>query len=166
MPDEIVRSEIDFSVNDSPQSVVAFLRRIRAIFDPDVPAWHVDLTKCNYLGPDAASILVASVFEARRLGVRCEVTLPTGNPALEAFCEYSGLRHHLTGKPLPDLDHPANVTIPIRIDHESNFSDPDPIIRLVRVFVPLLDENEDYLRICVNEVIQNVEDHAESSIAV
>jgi hypothetical protein len=56
------------------------------------------------------------------------------------------------------------VTIPIRVQHKATFGDPDPIIRLITRFVPLSPELEDYLRICVNEVIQNVEDHARSSI--
>lgn len=164
MLEETVRCEIDFRVNDSQSSVVAFLRRIRAIFDPHVRVWHIDLTKCDYLGPDAASILVASVLEARRQGIQSQVTLPTTNPALQAFCEFSGLRHYLTGSPLPAGDHPENVTIPIRIQHQANFGDPDPIVRLITRFVPLSAEWEDYLRICVNEVIQNVEDHAQSPI--
>jgi len=160
----MVCCDIDFSVNDSPKSVVTFIRRIRGIFDPEIIAWRIDFSKCGYLGPDAAAIVVAAIEMARRNGIKHEVLLPKGNAALEAFCEFSGLNHFLHGSPRPQDNHPACVTIPIRIQHKSHFNDPDPIIRLISQFLPLSALSEEYLRICINEVIQNVEDHADSSI--
>jgi hypothetical protein len=159
-----VHYEIDFSVNDSPNAVVAFLRRIRGIFDPATAAWHLDLSKCRYLGPDAVAIIAASVLEARRAKVIHEVVLPKGVPSLEAFCEFSGLNHMLFATPVPESGHPDCVTIPIRNQHVASFKDADPIISLIRRFVPLSADSEDYLRICINEVIQNVQDHARSDI--
>lgn len=156
--------EIDFAVNDSPNSVVAFLRRIRGIFDPATSGWHIDLGKSHYLGPDAVAIVVASVLEARRNKIPNDITLPKGVAALDAFCEFSGLNHLLEGSLMPQMDHPDCVTVPIKVQHESSFNDPDPIIQLITRFVPLSTDWEEYLRICVNEVIQNVQDHARSEI--
>src|SRR5437879_1133717 len=109
MPQETVECDIDFSINDSPQSVVAFLKRISRIFDPSVRQWNIDFSKCRYLGPDAVAIVVASVLEARRSGIKCSVTLPKGVPALDAFCEFSGLNHLVLGTPIPQADHPDCV---------------------------------------------------------
>lgn len=164
MSDNTVRCEIDFNINDAPPSVLAFLRRIRGIFDPATSEWQLDFSKCQYLGPDAISIVVAAVLQAREAGVKNEVMLPQGVPALEAFCEFSGLNHLITGSPVPKGDHPDCVTIPIRVQEKASFNDPDPIIRLITRFVPLSAEAEEFLRICVNEVVQNVEDHARSPI--
>jgi hypothetical protein len=164
MSDGSVHCEIDFQVNDSPKSMVSFLRRIRGIFDPDVKSWRIDFSKCGYLGPDAVAIVVASVENARRRGTNCEVLLPKGNPSLEAFCEFSGLNHLIDGSPMPEGNHPESSTIPYRVQHESTFNDPDPIIGLIRNSLSISSEVEDLLRICINEVIQNVEDHSQSQI--
>ncbi|MCC6423354.1 MAG: hypothetical protein IT447_07720 [Phycisphaerales bacterium] len=164
MPNGAVHCEIDFQVNDSPKSVVTFLKRIRGIFDPNTKSWSIDFSKCKYLGPDAVAIVVAAVEESRRNGVNHEVILPKGNASLEAFCEFSGLNHLLRGTAIPSGNHPDNVTIPYRVQHKAGFNDPDPVIQLIGKFVQLSPETEEYLRICVNEVIQNVEDHAHSRI--
>ncbi len=160
----MLSADIDFNLNDTPQSVTAFLRRARHIFAAVDQPWSLDLAKCAYLGPDAISILVASMLYARDQGVSATIILPSGNPGLDAFLEFSGTRHHLTGSPVPTSAHPQNVTIPIRIQRRTSFSDPDPIIDLLRSNVVIDDETEEYLRICINEILQNVEDHADSSI--
>lgn len=164
MADPITLCEIDFSVNDSPNAILAFLRRIRAIFAPETTPWHVDFSKCRYLGPDAIAIMAAAVLEARRTGVGHEVTMPQGVPPLEAFWEFSGFNHLLFNTPLPQADHADCVTVPIRVQSKANFLDPDPIIRLITRFVPISEDSEEFLRICINEAIQNVEDHARSEI--
>jgi two-component sensor histidine kinase len=52
----------------------------------------------------------------------------------------------------------------MRVLKKSSFSDPDPIVELLRHHVELDPETEEFLRICINEVVQNVEDHAASPI--
>lgn len=56
------------------------------------------------------------------------------------------------------------MTVPLLQFAQAHFLASDPIIFLVRRHVGLLREDEDYLRYCVNEVIQNVEDHSRSPI--
>ena len=114
------------------------------------------------MGPDAAAVVVACALAARRQGVHATVDLPSGDSKLEAFLKYSGVDHFVTGAP----PHPADpdVVIPVRLHTESSFSDPDAIINLIARHVSITVEAEELLRACVNEVIQNVEDHARSDI--
>jgi hypothetical protein len=149
-------------LNDSPQSMTSFLRRIRPILEASAGAWHLDLTKCTYIGPDAAAILVATHLDAVMRGVEARVTLPSGNPALDAFLKFSGVAHYLTGVPLPQSD--PDLVIPVRVQTRASFNDPDPIIKLISRHASLEVDTEEYLRICINEVVQNVEDHAESPV--
>jgi hypothetical protein len=152
----------DWALHDSVQSVTALLRRIAPIFAADVTDWTLDLSRCTYLGPDAAALLVACVIDAQRHGINATVQLPRGNPRLVAFIKYSGLEHYLTGAPPPTAD--PDIVIPARVQTTSNFSDPDPIINLLARHAPVPPETEEFLRICINEVIQNVEDHARSDV--
>ena len=154
---------IDFEVDDSAQSLVNLLGKVRIWRDDSTP-WHIDLRKSSYLGANAAAILVALLLESRFRKVAGRITLPDGPPALLAFCESAGLNHFVTGSLLPDPNHPVDFTVAARQIMQCALSDPDPVISLVRRHVGLSDEKEKYLRICINEVIQNVEDHAQSPI--
>jgi len=123
----------DWALHDSVQAVTAFLRRIAPIFATDVTGWTLDLSRCTYLGPDAAALLVACAIDARRHGIKATVQLPRGNPPLDSFIKYSGLDHYLTGAPPPVAD--PHIVIPARVQTTSNFSDPDAIkIRLAGPF--------------------------------
>lgn len=44
------------------------------------------------------------------------------------------------------------------------WTEPDPVISLVRRRASIETDEEDYLRLCMNEVIQNIDDHAKSEI--
>lgn len=156
---------VDFHVDDRPGSICAFLERISPILGQEAPgAWHLDLSKSPYIGPGAAAILVTTVLEARRRGQTPRVTLSADPPKVRAFCEFSGVNHYLNGRQPPTDEHPDSATTPIQILTESKFNDPDPIIRLIRHYGGVNDESEDLFRICMNEVIQNVQDHAESAV--
>lgn len=54
--------------------------------------------------------------------------------------------------------------MPLRQIVTARWSDPTPIIQLVNHYLAIAEEPEEYLRICVHEVIQNIENHAESPI--
>ena len=54
--------------------------------------------------------------------------------------------------------------MPLRRILAARWSDPTPIIQLVNHYLAIAEEPEEYLRICVHEVIQNIEDHADSPI--
>ncbi len=94
---------IDFNVNDRPSALLSFIKRLRPILDdPSIESAHIDLTKCQYIGPDAAAILGALLLQRKQLGKILNVSLPVQPPALVAFCEYIGLKHWLHGTPAPE----------------------------------------------------------------
>jgi hypothetical protein len=155
---------IDFNLDDRVRSICSFVGRLTPLLADSQRPWELDLSACDYLGPFAGAIIVASLLDARSRKQDVSVRLPTGSRQLQAFCEFSGLRHYATGSPFPTAGHPRNVTIPMRPTTRSSLGDPDPIVSLIRSHVEMTAEGEEYLRICLNEVIQNVEDHAQSGI--
>lgn len=52
----------------------------------------------------------------------------------------------------------------LRVLTTAGFRDADPVIELVRAHVKISEDMEEYLRSCINEVIQNIQDHAKSKI--
>jgi hypothetical protein len=92
-----------------------------------------------------------------------EVILPSKNKRIIAFRHFSGLDHFFNGGSQPDSSHPDNVTVPLQVVERATWNAADPIINLVHKHADLSEDDETYLRNCVNEVIQNVEDHAQSS---
>jgi hypothetical protein len=160
-----IECNVEFNVDDNLACVRAMLRRLTPILQADTAgSFRLDLTKCRYLGPDAAAILLSITLEARRRRQSLHVDLPVAPAALRAFCRFSGLQHHLTGAAEPDVNDPRNVTVPLRVITRANFRDADPLIELVRRHAGISNESAEYLRLCVNEVTQNVEDHANSAI--
>jgi hypothetical protein len=57
--------------------------------------------------------------------------------------------------------HPV---LPLSEFHTASFQDADPLIEMLQRYVHLPEEMDEYLRICVNEVLQNIVDHANSPI--
>jgi hypothetical protein len=155
---------IDFAVNDSHKSISALANRMAPIFSNQVAPWHLDLSRCRYFGPDAVVVIIATILEARVRNQPCRVTLPQGPSELVAFCAFSGLLHFLDGSDFPDPSHPQNSTMPARVIRRAVVSDSNPVTHLVRRYVPMNEETAEYLGICVNEVIHNVEDHASSAV--
>lgn len=157
-----ITCKIDFNVNDELKPVKAFIDRVQRIAEADSGDCHIDLLKCGYLGPDAIALLAAIILDKRSRHQRVRVTLPNGPAQLLGFCHFSGLTSLLAGHEIPT--EAAETVVPLRQIITARWADADPIIRLVHDHLEISDELEEYLRICVNEVVQNIEDHAQSPI--
>jgi hypothetical protein len=156
---------IDFNLDDSWRSIRQFLTRLGSIVtEPSHGPWTLDLTQARYIGPDAAAVIAACVLDARRCGHQAAVLLPENPPQLAAFCKYAGLRHLLLGEPLPDPDDPRSETVPIMRFEQCHYYASSAVNQLIRRHVQMTTPAEEYLRICFNEVVQNVEDHALSPV--
>lgn len=160
-PPPTPRCAIDFELSDEHRTIGQMLKRTIPFVEG--PSAEFDLTEIEYLGPFAAAILLANHLQANRDGRPHVVRFPNGKPKVEAFLRFSGLDHHLRGAPLPDTKHPENVTVPLTVVQKATFNAADPIIELVHRHAVISEDDEIYLRNSVNEVIQNVEDHAKSS---
>lgn len=158
---------IDFTLDDSRASMHAFLRRVAPMLNefPDIgTGWVVDCERCQYLGPDAAALLFALHLDAIEHGGRVDIRLPAAPPALASFCSYSWLSHWLHGGPTADPSHPANETVPLEQFSAPRANQADALVNLIRRHAELQIDEEDYLRICIGEVAQNIADHAQSPI--
>lgn len=160
---DIVRLEVDYNLDDMPGSVIALIKTMQPAFQGDKPC-QLDLRRCGYLGPYAGAIIVTTLLESRLRNRECSLVLPTDPPQLANFCRRSALEHFAGLGPMPEGTEPQPATIPMRVLQKARFSDPDPIVELIRRHVRLDDEVEEYLRICINEIVQNVEDHAKSPV--
>lgn len=155
--------KIDFNVNDSFAPVRVLIERVEAMLESaGSRGCHIDLTKCQYLGPDAVALLAAIIHEMRLQEQSLRVSLPEDPAKLRGFCRFSGLEALV--KKAAASDEPSETVIPLRQIIRARFTDADPIIHLIHRHLDLSDESEEYLRVCVNEVVQNIEDHAESQI--
>jgi anti-sigma regulatory factor (Ser/Thr protein kinase) len=159
------RAVIDFNVDDTASSLELFVKRLETCYaqgraTPQV----IDLSCCQYLGPDAASMLYALDLRNRQFGVRDEFIAPAGPDALAAFWRFSGLAHYLHREERPSPDHPRSETVPLTQVYEAGWGRASPILRLLRRHVNISTDAEEYLQTCFSEVIQNVEDHAQSNI--
>jgi signal transduction histidine kinase len=106
----------------------------------------------------------ALVLLQRSLGRDLRLTLPTAPSEVDAFCEFSGLKH-LLGGPAPNKTHPANQTVAIRQHTKASFLDATPLTDLVRRHLSTATEDHlERLQICMNELIQNVVDHSKSIV--
>lgn len=166
VPDGSICCKVDFNLDDKPASMGAFLPRIQPILvAPPGSSWELDLRRCRYMGPDAAAVILSTVLAGRALNQNCTVLLPETPKELDAFCHFSGLKHHLFGEPMPDVEHPACETSPLDVQRRADWlQSPTPFVRLIRKHVDMSEEAEESLRICINESLQNVEDHAQSPI--
>jgi hypothetical protein len=156
---------VDFNVDDSRGDMLALLRRIRPIAeDPGAGPWAIDARSTGYLGPDAAAVLGALCEHGRRSGHAAHVFLPTSPDALRAFCVFSGLSLLMAAGPAPTPDHPENETVPLTFIDRITWNTADPVVHLVQRHATLDIEAEERLRTCLNETLQNIEDHARSPI--
>lgn len=159
--------EIDFNVDDTASSIAAMLARLRPVTDafergdalPSILAG-----RCRYLGPDAAAILASLACRAAHENRQLSIHLPQEPPQLTSFCDFVGLRHLVSGGEPPDPLHPQNETLPLTQTRGSPGLWTQPLISLVKRHVEMGEEQEEYLRIGLHEVLQNVEDHAQSPI--
>lgn len=155
---------IDFELSDDRSATAQFLRRtIPFLTDNRLKDPHIDLSSVQYLGPFAASIILADHLHGLGAGKGHKIVLPT-HVKVGGFLQFSGLQHYLNDAPLPDANHPDNVTVPLRIVQKATWNAADPVIDLVHRHAVISEDDEIYLRNTINEVIQNVEDHAQSPI--
>ncbi len=158
--------KIDFNVNDDLSSVGAFLERLQHAFRREpIHQVQIDLERCQYLGPDAVACLAAVIAEQKHVGRRIRVQWPRGPRRLLEYCTYSGLRNLLeSGEVLAVPWNPAHNVLPLQQFKKASFRDADPVIALIQRETSLSDDLQEYLRICVNEVVQNIQDHAASVV--
>lgn len=158
---------IDFSVDDQARSIRELVERVARVADlPSSVEVEFDLLKCRYLGPDAVALLGSVLLQRRRVKSRCAVLAPESPPELRAFLRVSGLealweKGELRPREAGDDDKPV---LPLAQYDAARFQDADPIIQMLQRHGTMRPEFDEYLRICVNEVLQNVQDHAKSPI--
>ena len=156
---------LEGNINDTVNSLRFLADRLSPLRDcgNDSPL-TLDISRVKYLGPDGATMLCGSVLEARNRGIDIDVRWPEEPPALEAFINFSGLRHFLAAQALPDQQHPENVTVALRNFEQSRVNDSDPILELIARFKSISEKLRESLEIAVNETVQNIADHSHSSI--
>jgi len=157
-------AEIDFNVDDTTQSIIAFLKRVTPLLVTADQQRVIDLSRSKYLGPDAAALVYALWLEGRLDSRPCEVRLPSEPESLAAFCEFSGLNHRLLGGVPPNPEHPESETVPVNDFKKPLANQAYPIIKLIQRHTELAKDVEEYLYICFNEVAQNIDDHSGSPI--
>lgn len=158
--------DIDFNVNDTPQSLAALLVRLGPVLDAlqsgqdSIP--HVSLQRSGYLGPDAVALIAALHKRAEARGLVLHVELPSGPPKLHAFCHFCGLESIIQGRTPPNADHPECETVPLTWVSGGPGLYSEKVINLIRRHTEFGEEEADYLRVAFVEIIQNVVDHSAS----
>lgn len=126
--------------------------------------WKLHCGDCQYIGPWATAVLAAAYLEGMRRQQRPRLVMPESPPALAAYCTFSGLRHLVRNEPPPKADHPESETIPLEKFTQASWDRSNRIIALLRRHTELDSEREEQIRSCVQEVTQNIVDHAVSPI--
>ncbi len=160
------RVVIDFNVDDQWPDISRFLDRASTIVSPaNREQWILDCSRCAYLGPDAA-VLIAGLYERdMQRGLHPEVLLPNEPRELDAFCAFVGLKQRVQKGERPNPDHHLSETVPIHTFYQPIANAQRQVLTLVhRHFQTLSEDAEDALGVAINEVVQNVCDHAESPI--
>lgn len=156
---------LDGNIDDNSGDTRKLLQRLTEIHATvSDRKWEIRCGRCTYLGPWAASIFYAAKLVGDQQGQSPRIKLPGGPAALSAYCKYSGMSHLFSGGPEPEPDHPASETVPLSLFLNASWNLPDGIVRLIQRHRELPDESEDRLRTCIQEVTQNVVDHAKSPI--
>ncbi len=161
----MLNCKVDFCVDDQHQSIRQLLRVTSPLFRAGAASpWRLDCSRADYLGPWAAAVLYALSLRAEQQRTSHSVILPTSPARLRAYCEYSGLARHFESGPQPNPDHPATETVPICAFERATLDQASPLVRLIRRHSHIDEDAEAYLRTCISEVAQNVEDHSRSPI--
>ncbi len=115
------------------------------------------------MGPIAAAVFGAVYYLGESKGQRPRIVLPKSPPELDHFCEVSGLKFLASQSPASsNTDCPDLEVVALERFEESRWNQSDPVVHLVRRHREISEDTEDYLRICINEVVQNVIDHSKS----
>lgn len=152
-------------VDDRLSSAVYLADRLRPLCAAvSAPAIHLDLSRLEYIGPDGITLLAAHILAARARGLEVSVGAPSSPASLVAFLESSGFDEHVLGKILPVDASTTNSTVPLRRFDASKHGDVEPILNLIARFEPATGTFRDAMEIAINEIVQNVQDHAHSPI--
>lgn len=160
--------KLEGAIDDDARDMSVLLRRLNEIHrEASDRKWQIRCGGCTYLGPWAATVLLAAFLRGVELRQQPRIKLPRAPDApaaLLAYCEFSGMSHRFESGRTPNPDHPDCETVPLTDFRRANWNLSDGVIRLLRRHMELSDESEDQVRTCIGEVAQNVEDHARSSI--
>jgi hypothetical protein len=126
--------------------------------------WQIRARKCRYLGPWAAAVLHATYLRGQLLAQSPKIQLPTEPPQLVRYCEFAGMSQAYNRGAAPTPEHPDCETIPLEQFHHASWDRSDRIIRLLRRHAEIDADLEDQVRSCVQEIVQNTIDHAQSAI--
>lgn len=158
--------QLNANVDDSSRGdMTQFLQQLAGIHSTlSDRKWQLRCGDCTYLGPWAASVLYAAFLRGLELNQQPKITLPIEPEPLRAYCIFSGMSQAFVKGPPPNPDHPDCETIPLSRFSQAKWNFPDGLVKLLKRHADLDSEGEDQLRTCIQEVIQNVEDHAGSTI--
>jgi len=158
--------EIDFNVHDRRRSVLALVKRLgQAVDATRANPVILDLRKCKYLGPDGAAILAAVCLDLRHGRRGAHLAPPKGPPELRAFFHHSGLDTFALETDVskaPTLED--KPVLPMKQILTARFQDADPVIEMLHRYGSTHPDTDESLRTCINEITQNIQDHAQSSV--
>lgn len=153
------------NIDDCWEDLSQWMKNIAPVWDlPASTHWELDLSSCRYLGPFAATILYSSWLWGKQLGQNPKIILPIEPEPLAAFCKFSNLDHFLRKKPQADPRNPNSETVPLSRFFDRATEQSLRPLNLVTRHTHLTPEDKDRLTISINEVCQNIEDHAQSII--
>lgn len=152
--------EIDFRLDDTPASLIRLINHLGPILRLNRPEdnWAIFLSNPT-IGIFATTVIASIVNDAERLEQVCSVTVPV--PFSKSMAE-TGFAQWMQSGQLPDVIPDSEATAPLHQIDLAVYSASDPIIDMVRRNAHMTPDDEEYLRISLNEVIFNVEDHAGS----
>lgn len=124
--------------------------------------WQLSLSKVQYLGPWAVGVIAAVYLRGILLHQEPRVALPTAPEELVRYCVNSGLAD-LVGK---GGGGQVGIEDAIALERftESSWDRTNRVVDLITRHGELSQDDEERLRTCVHEVVQNVVDHADSPI--
>jgi hypothetical protein len=157
--------KLDGNLNEDSRDIRAMLMKLNDVHNLQGDRkWQVRCGSCGYLGPWSAAILYATFLEGVRKGQGPRISLPDKPPELVQYCIFSGMTQAFKNGPAPTPDHPACETIPLERFEHASWDRSDGIMKLMRRHTSVDQEFEDQLRSCVQEIVQNIVDHARSPI--
>jgi len=158
------QAQIDFDINEGLSSVLALGDQLRQLDQARAgDRCLIDLSSCGHLSPDGVSVLGVIVLDLKHAGVVVDC-LPPIRDQVRQYWISSGMEQLVqSGVCKSEILHSGEVA-PLQQHTKAAFSDSDQVVCMVRRFIELSADHEEYLRICVNEVIQNVQDHSESAV--
>ena len=153
---DVIRLEGDFG--DSAASIARLVNAIAPVFETAGRFDVLDLSGCSDIGATAAAVIDlvwmrAELGEQVTRGTSASWVAPSSG-ASEEVRRLLAARH-----PPPDVEF-----VPLQRFERHAWNDADPFVGLVARHVVLSADDVEYLRACLAEVYQNVEDHSRSPL--